>query len=83
MFNVKKMKSAGSHKDENLAFLLALPCNVDKELSAPQETMWPNVLVLQDCSPVIPMAKVANKSTVLRMMIAQVISIVTDCLTLA
>ena len=55
MSSVLRIRYAGCPKAEKLAFPLVLLCNVDQEQFAPQEIMWPSVLVLQDCSLVIHM----------------------------
>ena len=82
MSSVLRIRYVGCPKAEKLAFPLVLLYNVDLEQFALQETMWPSVLVLQDCSLVIHMEapKDVRKSIAWKMMIALPASIVTDSL---
>ena len=83
MFNVKKMRYAVYHKEENPVSKHVLLWTVDPVEFVPPEIMWPSVNVLQDCLPEIPMEKVVNKSTVWRMTIVPMTSTAIACLTLA
>ena len=72
------MKCVDYPKAEKLVSRHVLLSNVEPVVFAPQEITLPSVLVLQDCSPVIPMAKVALKSIAWKMTIALPINTATD-----